>query len=158
MRNGGHGREKKDHNKGNEPAERPYTVHAGKMQKKRTSGSLLLGAKLQNLFPSQLYSQIHWEECSYQIHPATSAELTLAGATRLETERFIERNQVVVGDDRNPIGNLGLPDTLNIRLHQGATDLLALVLRQYSQRVDGNGTAALLMADSLPFFKGPALA
>lgn len=32
------------------------------------------------------------------------------------------------------------------------------MLRQYGQRVNGNGTATLLMADSLSIFKGPAFA
>lgn len=70
-------------------------------------------------------------ECSYHIHPATTAELALAGAVRLETEGFIEGNKVVVSDNGNPIGNLGVPDALNISFHQGTANLLALVLRQY---------------------------
>jgi hypothetical protein len=83
--------------------------------------------------------------------------LALARAVRLETEGFIEGDKVVVGDDSNSIGDLSLPDAVDIRFHQSAANLLALVLRQYSQRVDSNGTAALLMADGLPIFKGPAL-
>lgn len=62
-----------------------------------------------------------------------------------------------MSDDRDPIGNLGLPDPVDIRLHQGAADLLALMIRQHSQRVNGNRATAFFMADDLPIFKGPAL-
>lgn len=65
---------------------------------------------------------------------------------------------MVMGDDRDPVGNLSFPNTVDIRLHQGAADLLALVLFQYGQRVNGDGTATLLVTNSLSILKSPTLA
>lgn len=65
---------------------------------------------------------------------------------------------MVVGDDCNPISNLGLADALNVRLHQCATNLLALVVWQHCQRMKSNGAAPFFVANSLPILKGPALA
>lgn len=64
---------------------------------------------------------------------------------------------MVVGNDCNPIGNLGLPNPMDIRFHQSAADLLALVLGKHSQRVNGNGTAALFVAHSMAILKCPTL-
>lgn len=65
---------------------------------------------------------------------------------------------MIVGDNGNSIGNLGLANAVNIRLHQGAANLLALVVRQYSQGVNGNSAAAFFVTNSLSVFKSPALA
>lgn len=64
---------------------------------------------------------------------------------------------MVVSDDCNPIGNLGLPNPMDVRFHQSAANLLALVLGKHSQRVDGNSTAALFVAHGMAILKCPTL-
>lgn len=104
-----------------------------KMQNNHHPNLVLLGAELQNLLNCQCRSLGQVRRIPYHIYPSTAAELALARSARLKTKGLVERNQVVVGNDRNPVGNLGLADAVNIRLHQSATNLLALVLRQHCQ-------------------------
>lgn len=97
-------------------------------------------------------------QATYQILPSAAAKLALAVTAVLKTKRLVEIHQVVMGDDRDPVGNLSFPNAVNIRLHQGATDLLALVLFQHSQRVNSNGTTTLLVTNGLSVLDGPPFA
>jgi hypothetical protein len=46
---------------------------------------------------------------------------------------------------------------MNVRLHQGTPDLLALMLWLNGERVDGDGAATFFVANSLAVLKGPTL-
>lgn len=61
-------------------------------------------------------------------------------------------------DDSNTVCNLGLTNAVNVRLHQSASDLLALVLWLHGKRVDGNGAASLFVTNGLSVLERPALA
>lgn len=94
---------------------------------------------------------------TYHIGPAATAKLTLARPTILESKRLVEWDQMLVNNDRQAICNLCLPDPMDVRLHQGASDLLALVFREDGQGVDGNGATVLIMADCLTVLDGDPL-
>lgn len=117
MRNEQQSRRKADRQKGHT---RSTPKDAKKKTKTRKLARLLI-TKLQDLQCAVLVTmyecQIGQKESStYQINPATSAKLALAWAAGLESERLVERNQVFMSDNRNPICDLGLPDTVDIRL------------------------------------------
>lgn len=86
---------------------------------------------------------------TYQIDPATSAELALARSAVLESEGLVEGNQVVMSDDGNALCNLRFPDPLDIRPHQSATDLLSLVFGQHCERMDGDRRTILIVPNRL---------
>lgn len=60
-------------------------------------------------------------------------------------------------DDGNTVGNLSLPNAVNVRLHQSASDLLALMLWLDGKRVDGNGAASFFVTNGLSILERPAL-
>lgn len=96
-------------------------------------------------------------EFNDQINPAASAELTLARSAVLETKRLVKRNQMVMRDDCNAVCDLSLPDPLDVRLHQSAADLLALMFRQHCEGMNGDRRPILIVPNRLAVLYGKPL-
>ena len=94
---------------------------------------------------------------TYHVHPATTAELAIARTAVLKTKRLIIGHQGAMRNDGNAIGDLRILDPLDICLHQCAANLLALMLWQHGERVDGNRAAVLVMTNSLSILHSHAL-
>lgn len=94
---------------------------------------------------------------TYHINPATTTELALARAMGLEAKWLVEGDQVIMYNDRNALSNLGLPNAVDIWLHQRASDLLALVRWVHSKRMNGNSAATFFVTNGLSVLNRPTL-
>lgn len=87
-----------------------------------------------------------WDsERVYHVNPSTASILHLAGSAVLEAHRLIEGHQPVVRQDGDAVGNATVLHALDVSLQQRLSKAAALELGLNGQRVDGNGTALLLV-------------
>ncbi|KAF4304839.1 hypothetical protein GTA08_BOTSDO14216 [Botryosphaeria dothidea] len=88
-----------------------------------------------------------WDsERVYHVNPSTASILHLAGSAVLEAHRLIEGHQPVVRQDGDAVGNATVLHALDVSLQQRLSKAAALELGLNGQRVDGNGTALLLVS------------
>ena len=85
-------------------------------------------------------------ELYYHVVPVPTTILTLARPNLLETRLFVEHNQSLPAQQRNPLRDARVFDPLHVAFQQDMPQALPCKVRMHTERMQANGFTILVVA------------